>query len=146
MTLHHPPWHPTATRSLRRPTAENGSRTLGPGLHRLSGAEGEGFEPPEDRKALNGFQDRRIRPLCHPSGAALSLLSASAEPDRAGDAGAAEPAVAVRVLREVLLVVRLRVVERPGGRDLRRDLAEPGGVERRLVALARGLHGGALVV
>ena len=27
-------------------------------------AEREGFEPP-DRKPVNGFQDRRIRPLCH---------------------------------------------------------------------------------
>lgn len=29
-------------------------------------AEGEGFEPrtPHD---VNGFQDRRIKPLCHPS-------------------------------------------------------------------------------
>ena len=29
-------------------------------------AEGEGFEPPVGR-AHNGFQDRRNRPLCHPS-------------------------------------------------------------------------------
>jgi hypothetical protein len=32
----------------------------------LAMAEGEGFEPPEG-KTLNGFQDRRIQPLCHPS-------------------------------------------------------------------------------
>ena len=31
------------------------------------GAEGEGFEPSSDPKARNGFRDRRIRPLCHPS-------------------------------------------------------------------------------
>src|SRR5437773_12316721 len=31
-------------------------------------AEGEGFEPPGRLTAPNGFQDRRIRPLCHPSG------------------------------------------------------------------------------
>jgi hypothetical protein len=30
-------------------------------------AEGEGFEPSSDPKARNGFRDRRIRPLCHPS-------------------------------------------------------------------------------
>ena len=30
-------------------------------------AEGEGFEPPKVIN-LNGFQDRRIQPLCHPSG------------------------------------------------------------------------------
>src|SRR5947207_172014 len=45
------------------------------------------------------------------------------QPDRAGDTRAAEPAIAVRVLREVLLVVRLRVVERPRLGELRRDLA-----------------------
>jgi hypothetical protein len=31
-------------------------------------AEKEGFEPPEPCVQLNGFQDRRIRPLCHFSG------------------------------------------------------------------------------
>src|SRR6266511_928365 len=31
------------------------------------GAEGEGFEPSSDLTARNGFRDRRIRPLCHPS-------------------------------------------------------------------------------
>jgi hypothetical protein len=30
-------------------------------------AEGEGFEPSTDGTAGNGFRDRRIRPLCHPS-------------------------------------------------------------------------------
>src|SRR6266536_2460317 len=30
-------------------------------------AEGEGFEPSSDPRARNGFRDRRIRPLCHPS-------------------------------------------------------------------------------
>jgi hypothetical protein len=30
-------------------------------------AEGGGFEPPDDVAAVNGFQDRRIQPLCHPS-------------------------------------------------------------------------------
>ena len=34
----------------------------------LPSAEKEGFEPPVRRKANNGFQDRRIRPLCHFSG------------------------------------------------------------------------------
>jgi hypothetical protein len=33
-------------------------------------AEREGFEPPED-KALNGFQDRRFRPLSHLSEAVI---------------------------------------------------------------------------
>jgi hypothetical protein len=34
-------------------------------------AEGEGFEPSSDETARNGFRDRRIRPLCHPSAGAL---------------------------------------------------------------------------
>jgi hypothetical protein len=29
-------------------------------------AEGEGFEPPD--LSINGFQDRRLKPLGHPSG------------------------------------------------------------------------------
>ena len=29
-------------------------------------AEGVGFEPTEHLAMLNGFQDSRIRPLCHP--------------------------------------------------------------------------------
>src|SRR5262249_6150229 len=33
----------------------------------LDQAEGEGFEPSSDETARNGFRDRRIRPLCHPS-------------------------------------------------------------------------------
>ena len=30
-------------------------------------AEGVGFEPTKDGTALAGFQDRCIKPLCHPS-------------------------------------------------------------------------------
>src|SRR6266516_7011930 len=33
----------------------------------LQEAEGEGFDPSSDPRARNGFRDRRIRPLCHPS-------------------------------------------------------------------------------
>jgi len=32
-------------------------------------AEGEGFEPSTSLTTRNGFRDRRIRPLCHPSAA-----------------------------------------------------------------------------
>ncbi len=35
-------------------------------------AEGEGFEPSTDVTARNGFRDRRIRPLCHPSAVVLA--------------------------------------------------------------------------
>ena len=34
-------------------------------------AEGEGFEPSTGLTTRNGFRDRRIRPLCHPSGVRL---------------------------------------------------------------------------
>src|SRR5438132_12251408 len=75
------------------------------------------------------------------------LLSGNyAVSDRAGDAGTAEPAVAVRVLREVLLVVRLGVVERPGRRDLGRDLAVAGALQLCLEHVARRLGGRALRV
>jgi hypothetical protein len=42
-------------------------RALGATQFLLSQAEGEGFEPSSDLTARNGFRDRRIRPLCHPS-------------------------------------------------------------------------------
>ncbi len=66
------------------------------------------------------------------------LVAASAplirrEPHWAAHASAAEPAVAVGVLPEVLLVVGLGVVERAGRSKLGRDVAVAGGVESRLV-------------
>src|SRR5918999_3239121 len=66
------------------------------------------------------------------------------EPYRAADPGTTEAAVAVRVLREVLLVVRLGVVERAPLRDLRRDLAVAGIAQLALEDLARPLGGSAL--
>ena len=38
-------------------------------------AEGEGFEPSSELAPRNGFRDRRIRPLCHPSGSARVAAS-----------------------------------------------------------------------
>ena len=96
---------------------------------------------------LSDFQDRRIRPLCHPSGERAEP-SSPARPSPTGQETPVPPmpAVAVRVLRQVLLVVRLGVVERAGGGDLGRDLAEAGRGQRRLVAVARRLDRGALLV
>jgi hypothetical protein len=37
-------------------------------------AEKEGFEPPDPWKQINGFQDRRIRPLCHFSAAKIMFF------------------------------------------------------------------------
>src|SRR5206468_4896834 len=67
-------------------------------------------------------------------------LARGCQPDRAGDAGAADPAVARRVPGEVLLVVRLGVEERPGFGDLGRDLAVAGTRQRLLVAGPRREH------
>ncbi len=68
-----------------------------------------------------------------------------AEPDRAGDAGAREAAVAAGVLLEVLLVVLLGRVERAGLGDLGRDLPAMALGERRLVGVARRDHDVALL-
>jgi hypothetical protein len=64
---------------------------------------------------------------------------------RAAHAGAADAAVAVRHLVQVLLVVVLGVVERRGLADLGRDGAVARGVQRLLVGLARRLEGGLLL-
>src|SRR5712671_6755273 len=56
---------------------------------------------------------------------ALALLGAR-HSDWTAHSRAAEPAVTVRVLREVLLVVVLGVIERGGRRDLGRDVAVIG--------------------
>ena len=67
-----------------------------------------------------------------------SVESASgSQPRRAGDAGAADPAVAAGILREVLLVVGLGVVEAGAGR-ISVVIAPEAGVLSRLVGVARG--------
>src|SRR6266540_968230 len=63
----------------------------------LGEAEGEGFEPSSDPRARNGFRDRRIRPLCHPSGGRHSV--AGSGPDRAD--AVAEPVLFDSYAREV---------------------------------------------
>ena len=57
--------------------------------------------------------------------------------DRAGHARAAQTAVAVRVLRQVLLVVRLGVVELGRRQNLGRDRAVPGSGQCLLERVAR---------
>src|ERR1700722_7464937 len=61
--------------------------------------------------------------------------------DRARDTGAAHPAIAVGVLREVLLMVILRVVELRRDGDLGRDGTVPCSGEPLLVLDARRLRG-----
>jgi hypothetical protein len=48
---------------------------------RLSQAEGEGFEPSTSLTTRNGFRDRRIRPLCHPSEVKQGTAGVSRFPD-----------------------------------------------------------------
>src|SRR5262245_23989760 len=73
-------------------------------------------------------------------------LGFDADADRAGDARAADTAVALRVLGQVLLVIVLGEVERRGGGDLGRDLAEALGRQRLLIGLQRGDRLGGLRV
>src|SRR5918997_232987 len=86
--------------------------------------------------------------MAKPAGANVAPSNADAtaarlrrgDADRAGHAGPAQPAVPVRVLREVLLVVRLGVVERGGLGDLSRDVPVAALGELRLDRLARVLR------
>src|SRR5580704_11874772 len=68
-------------------------------------------------------------------------LGRDAGPDRAGDAGAAESAIAERVLRQILLVVILGEIEWRRLADFGGDAAKPGALEARFVAFARRLGG-----
>ena len=61
--------------------------------------------------------------------------------DLAGDAGAAEPAIAVRVLGEILLVIVLGEIEFRRRQDLGGDGAEPLRGERASIGRLRGLGG-----
>src|SRR5258707_2234755 len=60
---------------------------------------------------------------------------------RTGHAGAAQAAIARRVLGEVLLVIVFGEIERPGRRDFGRDGAKPLGRQRLLVSGFRGGRG-----
>src|SRR5438132_4101837 len=72
------------------------------------------------------------------------LFGGRGDPGRAGDPGAAEAAIAERVLCQVLLVVILGEIKGWRGADLGRDRAVAGLAEPRLVHLAPGLGGLAL--
>src|SRR5690606_19608501 len=71
--------------------------------------------------------------------ASLTCRSSGADADLAADAGAADPAIAARILRQVLLVLFFRVVEgRRGEHDFGGDVAMPGRCEALLVGIAAG--------
>src|SRR5215212_6153292 len=85
---------------------------------------------------------KAVRPF-HPRGALCLRRHVCA--DLAGDPRAAEPAIAERVFGEKLLMIVLRIVEFPRGRDLGGDLAKPALFERGLISLARSFRGASLV-
>src|SRR5262249_12977839 len=132
------PAHSRVNRCWRNGARPGGSGTAGP--YRLSrawpcwpGRSGHarcsaGYPP---RDARSGRDVRSAR---------------CGEPRRAGDAGAAEPAVPVGVHGEVLLVVILRVIEGSGGCDLGRYLAVARLREHFLVASAGTNRGEVLVL
>src|SRR5690242_11087066 len=76
------------------------------------------------------------REFCGASWVALAT-SAPSPCVRILDAGAAVPAVALRIPEAVLLVVRLGEVERRRLADLRGDRPEPARAQRGLVGIAR---------
>src|SRR3954454_1116501 len=111
---------PTTLASSTTPSRSSGSRTRSAGLGPRT----------QDLPRLAGNR------LC------ALVIGGAGYSDGAAHAGAADAAVAVGVLREVLLVIVLGVVEVPGVGDLCRDLAEATsgkhGLER-VASLQRGL-------
>src|SRR3984957_19119821 len=77
-----------------------------------------------------------------PSG--MGRRAGHAGSDLASHAGAAEAAIAVRILRQILLVVILGEVEGRRVADLGRDRTKAFGRQRLGVARTRGLGGGPL--
>src|SRR3974390_2120007 len=73
-----------------------------------------------------------------------SRSGTDADTDRTGHAGAAEPAIAGRILRQVLLMVVLGEIKLPGRPDLGGDRTKSLCRQRRLVGRFRGLRGFAL--
>jgi hypothetical protein len=54
-------------------------------------AEGEGFEPSIRLTTDNGFRDRRIRPLCHPSAGGRRTAAGAALAEKEGFEPSMEP-------------------------------------------------------
>src|SRR5688572_20467943 len=84
-------------------------------------------------------EDRRLSDPCH------ALESRCRHTYRTAHAGAAEAAITIWILCQILLVMILGVVERRSLDDLGRDLAIAGLVEALLEGLARLLRGAALL-
>src|SRR3990170_987224 len=70
-----PLWHPSAERNRtgnQQAANQQASRFWVPGPWFWFLAEGVGFEPTVRPKTHNGFRDRRLKPLGHPSGLSLA--------------------------------------------------------------------------
>src|SRR5689334_23309354 len=78
------------------------------------------------------------------SPAMTQMSGADADADRTRHAGAAEPAIARRILGEILLMIVLGKIEFARRRDLGGDLAEPFGCKRLLIHRPRLIGGFAL--
>ena len=87
-------------------------RAVLPGLQAARAQEDRDARVRQSRRGAGG--DRRRATAAAAGGRPRSRRAAGRQADRAADAGAAEPAVPVRVLGQVLLVVVLGVVEGPG--------------------------------
>ena len=96
---------------------------------------------PDPGRLADGLAYRRVtrcgygygKPARHSGLACFSQAS-----DRAGHASAADPAVALGILRQVLLVIRLGEVHRRGFFDFRGDLTQAGLAQLLLIGLGTG--------
>ena len=119
-----------------------GDRPPRASAHALDDLVDERIDRERDRSESDRREhaDRRDIALCEFACSAFNVvITRSLDADRAADAGAAEAAVAVRVLREVLLVVVLGVVELRRRHDLGRDRAVAGRGQLLLKRVARAL-------
>src|SRR5687767_2024804 len=98
---------------------------------------GSGPARRSSRAALARAPAPPLRRARRARGSAAGSSSAERNPSRARNAGAAEAAVAARILRQVLLVIVLGVVELRRRADLRRDETKAFRFQRLLIALLR---------
>src|SRR5207245_9616684 len=105
----------------------------------LSCSERAGLGWGSSRRGLRGDAVASERPWRgqRPGASALLGGAGGTEADRAGQRGAAEPAVPEGILREVLLVIVLSEVELRGVQDLGGDAAVAGAVQHALVGVRR---------
>src|SRR5438874_10356130 len=89
---------------------------------------------------------KRSRKAVYERRAGTDMLRPGKDADGTGHAGSAEPAIPVRILGQILLMVLLGVIELRRLDDLGRDRSVPGGCQLRLVRVARRLGRAPLIV